>query len=65
MTNYLYDYSTAVAEAKTLEEISTAKDEYIKALQNDVNELKRKVFLINSFIEMYLNMGYYEAKSGE
>jgi glycine cleavage system pyridoxal-binding protein P len=65
MTNSLYDYATAVAEAKTLKEISTAKDEYIKALQNEVNELKSKVFLTNSFIDMYLTRGYYEAKSGE
>ncbi len=65
MSDYLYNYATAIAEAKTLEEISTAKDEYIQALQDEINELKSKAFLTESFVEAYLNRGYYEAKTGE
>jgi len=58
-------YHADIIAAKTLEEISAAKDEYIKALQNEINELRGKTFLANSFVELYIARGYYESKKGE
>lgn len=58
-------YTQSVIEAQNMDEINTAKDEYIKALHDELNELRMKARFVDSFVEVYLDRGYYEKKNGE
>jgi hypothetical protein len=70
----LQKYATAVAMATTMEEISSAKDEYIKDLEGEIFELKKKALLVKAFVNAYVETcrdldvgtkGYFEIKNGE